>query len=332
MSSGVLEPLAVGVALPLLNFTLRSIGRVALPMLQDTFEQSAVFLKTVLDLESQSMIADDDDIMQRTAQALERTRVTQRLRRMTESKLNLDLLKQRQLDKLTSEQANEAYWAQECVKLEAQEVAIKQEEEVSQQKKAILQNEFFNTNATFTELSGVFQQEQVTYEMLVKQEEKLISQSIAVTNEILELENALKIAKQRLLTVNIEKDRTSFQLQGAQNRVLELRKNVERVTSIKNIAENDLQTAVTRFQNVQSKKNLINLNKQNSLKSLQTSRQSVSQVTKKLEKLLEQTEMLVSSLEKEEVRLRAIDKLQVERDKERREEMLLGDGSTNRQQ
>lgn len=329
VSSGVLEPLAVGVALPLLNFTIRSIGRVALPIFQDTLEQSVIVLKTALDLESQSSIAGDDDIMQRTSQALERTRVNQRLRRMTESSKNLNLLKQRQLDKLSAEQLQETFWAAECAKYESLEAAIVQDEQISNQQNLLLKYDFITANSTFTELSNFYQQETLTREKLQKQEEILVLQSIAVSNEILELENALKIAKLRLQTVNLEKEQISFQLLGASHRVVELSKSVERVENMKNVTETEFLASRSKFQELQHQKQIASEKKRVALKNLQLTRENVSFLQKKVEKLTEQSEILLKSREKEEVRLRAIDRLQVERERERREDrLLLGDGTS----
>ena len=86
VGNDILKPLAMEVAVPLLNLTMRSIGSFAIPFLRDVFEQSAAVAKAA--------IADDEandsfeDAFTRAVSAFEKTSYNQHVRR-----LNSDLAK-----------------------------------------------------------------------------------------------------------------------------------------------------------------------------------------------------------------------------------------------
>lgn len=80
IGTGVLTPIAVGIALPLLNLTFRSISSVTKPIFRDAVEQSNVVIQTAFDKNGSPY-----DIVTRTAHAWELKRTEQSIARMRDS-------------------------------------------------------------------------------------------------------------------------------------------------------------------------------------------------------------------------------------------------------
>lgn len=96
----IIKPLAMGVAVPLINLTVQSIGSIARPLIFDAFEQSnAVFLAIE---ESEEDVRAQTNFFERAGVALERTAFSQRSRKL---KSDIDATTQELVE--TSEKLNE---------------------------------------------------------------------------------------------------------------------------------------------------------------------------------------------------------------------------------
>lgn len=94
VSNDVIGPLAMGVAIPLINLTVQSIGAFAFPFIRDAVEQSSVVLKSAfsreIDLNRIPSDLDIDpefanlDILLRTSSALQNTQYEQSVRKLQE--------------------------------------------------------------------------------------------------------------------------------------------------------------------------------------------------------------------------------------------------------
>jgi curved DNA-binding protein CbpA len=84
LGSNVIKPLAMDVAVPLINLTVRSIGSVAVPFFRDAFEQSSAVFKAAFG-EGEVNLDEDSDILTRAANAAYKTSMEQKIRRTNES-------------------------------------------------------------------------------------------------------------------------------------------------------------------------------------------------------------------------------------------------------
>jgi hypothetical protein len=94
VSNDVLRPLAMGVAIPLLNLTVKTIGSFAIPFLRDAMEQGNVVFKAAMDsydTPQSSQIAPQPDFIARTATAIKNKKYEQNIRKTNESLVKSEL-------------------------------------------------------------------------------------------------------------------------------------------------------------------------------------------------------------------------------------------------
>lgn len=113
VSSDVIAPLAMGVAVPLLNLTVQSISSFAFPFIRDAMEQSSVVLKSAFQqdngddlMTSQNSEVDPEfaylNFMMRTSSALKKTQYEQSKRKIKEN-IEKNLKQQEVLDQQLQE-------------------------------------------------------------------------------------------------------------------------------------------------------------------------------------------------------------------------------------
>jgi len=89
VSNDVIAPLAMGIAVPLLNLTVQSISSFAFPFIRDAMEQSSVVLKSAFQQDnSDELMASQNleaDFVIRTSSALKKTQYEQTKRKIKEN-------------------------------------------------------------------------------------------------------------------------------------------------------------------------------------------------------------------------------------------------------
>lgn len=151
VSNDVIAPLAMGVAVPLLNLTVQSISSFAFPFIRDAMEQSSAVLKSAFqqdngdDLTTQNSDVDPEfahlNFVMRTSSALKKTQYEQ-----TKRKIKENIEKSLKQQEVLEQQVQEAI-AKEKVLLSTLSEQKKTEAELSSR---------INNYARLTKILGIF--------------------------------------------------------------------------------------------------------------------------------------------------------------------------------
>lgn len=197
----VLQPLTMGVALPLLNITVRSIGGVAVPLVRDALEQSSTVLRAALSVDESVKI---DNIFSRAGIALELKRNEQRLRRIKEEIESVQRMLHRQQEQLHKSknilqnlQGTLDGLINQDQGLQAETIRVREKEEGRARDFS-----FFDTKKN--DLTQEFVRETGALQSLQLQSQHLDAVASATKEEIRHLEDTLRKAREKLYLVNNE--------------------------------------------------------------------------------------------------------------------------------
>eukprot|EP00597_Dinobryon_sp_UTEXLB2267_P002153 CAMPEP_0170061820 /NCGR_PEP_ID=MMETSP0019_2-20121128/3254_1 /TAXON_ID=98059 /ORGANISM="Dinobryon sp., Strain UTEXLB2267" /LENGTH=405 /DNA_ID=CAMNT_0010267765 /DNA_START=914 /DNA_END=2131 /DNA_ORIENTATION=- len=309
VSNDVIGPLAMGVAVPLINLTMQSISAFAFPFIRDAVEQSNVVFKSAFQKSSVEGIVPNStdidpefahlDFLLRTSSALQKKQYEQSLRSLKEN-IEKSIRQQESLQSQLQESLNlEQYLLRTVQEQQIKGDQLTAQIRVYERETSLTEKKFMDSDTIFDDLKFEYEVElNKTSALQIRLDETILS-TTNVELRIAELEELLKEAKVKLRALNSDRINIQNEIYARKNRRADIHNTL--VAASNNRKEKKAQLSMAKDVLSSARSELLNLS--NEKKSNEVLAQRQGEYRSLLEKKYRRTISTIETLKEKLIAL-----------------------------